>query len=211
MRRSLSAAVQMVTPPIIWNAYLRLRGSRQRHSWQEFNLMMTATDTKPLFAGRFGAIHDRYYTLNPFNAPNEYRYRHYNACYFGNLCRHVSGDFVCAGVSFGASAKVLYEFLDFATLGKTLHLIDPFAGTLSGTTDSRIATNYNRDPDYVMRQFPTDAPVVLHRQPIPIKLMGPLAFVYSDIGENVPADVAALPIFYDALSPGGVWISNVWR
>ena len=112
--------------------------------------------------------------------------------------------------SFGASAKVLYEFLDFATVGKTLHLIDPFAGTLSGTTNSRIATNYNRDPDYVMRQFPTDAPVVLHRQPIPIKLIGPLAFVYSDVGENVPADVAALPIFYDALSPGGVWISNVY-
>jgi hypothetical protein len=51
---------------------------------------------------------------------------------------------------------------------------------------------------------------VLHRQPIPINLTVPLAFVYSDIGENVPADVAALPIFYDALSPGGVWISNVY-
>jgi len=210
MKRTLSAIAQSLAPPILWNSYLRLRGLHQPRAWQQFNVMMTASDTRPLLTGRFGAIHDRYYSLNPFYAANDYRYRHYNACYFASICRAVPGDFVCAGVSYGASAKVLYEFLDFGNLGKTLHLVDPFAGTLTGGGDGRVATNYNRDPDYVMRQFPAGAPVVLHRQPIPIKLPRPLAFIYSDVGENVADDAAALPIFYEALSPGGIWISNVY-
>src|SRR5437764_7991667 len=40
--------------------------------------MSTMTDTAPLYTGRFGEIHDKYYSINPFYAPNDYRYRHYN-------------------------------------------------------------------------------------------------------------------------------------
>jgi hypothetical protein len=210
IRLKLGRTVQLLTPPIIWNAYLKARSLRQPRTEQQFDNMRTNADITPLFDGRFGAIHDRYYRLNPFYGPNAYRYRHYNACWFALLCRNVAGDFVCAGVSFGASAKVLYEFVNFPDLNKTLHLVDPFKGNINPIENARRAVNYNSDPDYVLRQFPADAPIKLHRQAVPITLPGPLAFVYSDIGEDTDSDVAALPSFYDALSPGGVWISNLY-
>jgi hypothetical protein len=35
------------------------------------------------------------------------------------------------GVSYGLVAKIVYEFVSFPTLGKTLHLIDPFEGIVA--------------------------------------------------------------------------------
>ena len=70
-----------------------------------------------------------------------------------------------------------------------------------------IAENYNRDPEYVRRQYPADAPIVMHRARIPLRLPGKLAFVVATTG--VPAaEEASIPIFYEALSPGGIMISD---
>jgi hypothetical protein len=205
MKRLLSRAAYSITPPIIWNAYLRMRGLGQTRPWQQFKNMATYSNTKPLFEGRFAEIHERYRALNPF-AGDGYRYPHYNVCYFAILASHVPGDFVCSGVSFGATAKVVYEFVNFPTLGKTLHLIDPFEGIV-GNYSTRIATNYNRDPDYVLRQYPPGSPIVLHRKRVPLRLPGPLAFIFTDTG-NPTADAESIPIFYEALSPGGIIITD---
>jgi hypothetical protein len=88
MKRALSAAAYSITPPIIWNAYLRARGLRQTHPWREFGNMQTCMDTKPLVEGRFAELHDRHRELNPFGG-EVYRYRHYNVCYFASLCRYI--------------------------------------------------------------------------------------------------------------------------
>jgi hypothetical protein len=205
MKEIVSAAVRSVTPPVIWDAYLRLRGIGRNQPWRQFKRMATCADTKALFTGKFAEIHEKYRGLNPF-AGDSYRYLHYNACYFANLCRQVPGDFVCAGVSFGATAKVVYEFVDFPKLGKTLHLIDPFEGAVASDSD-RISRRYNRDPDYVLRQYPPGSPIVLHRKRLPLRLPGPLAFVFTDTGNPV-ADAASMPMFYEALSPGGILISD---
>jgi hypothetical protein len=205
MKQALSAAARLLTPPIIWSAYQRFRGLAQVHPWIEFKLMATSADTKPLFRGRFAEIHERYRGLNPHVA-DTYRYLHYNVCYFANLCRHVPGDFVCAGVSFGATARIVYDFVDFPSLGKTLHLIDPFEGIIANDSQ-RVAASFNRDPDYVLRQYPPGSPIVLHRQRVPLRLPGPLAFVFTDTG-NPAADAQSLPLFYEALSPGGIIISD---
>ena len=103
------------------------------------------------------------------------------------------------------TAKMVYEFVDFPTLDKTFHLIDPFEGIVSNDS-GRIATNYNRDPDYVLRQYPPDSPIVLHRKRVPFRLPGPLAFVFTDTG-NPAAAADSLPIFYQALSPGGILVA----
>ena len=95
----------------------------------------------------------------------------------------------CAGVSFGATAKIVYEFVDFPTLGKTFHLIDPLEGVVSKS--GRIAANYNRDPDYVLRQYSPGAPVVLHRERAPLRLPGPLAFVFTDTGDAMAGAAGA--------------------
>jgi hypothetical protein len=205
MNRTLSRTIRWITPPIVWDAYVRFRKLGWAFPWFEFDRMATCSDPKPLLDGRFGKIHDRYRSLDPF-AGEAYRYRHYNICYFAGLCRSVPGDFVCAGVSFGATAKILYEYVDFPTLGKTLHLIDPIEGTVEKDSD-RTTPNFNRDADYVMRQFSSDAPIILHRKYIPLRLPGPLAFVLTDTGTE-DAVTESLPIFYEALSRGGIVICN---
>jgi hypothetical protein len=203
MKRTLSAAAQAITPPIIWNAYLRARGLVQARPWRTFGNMQTCIDARQLTEGRFAELHDRYRSLDPFSG-EAYRYRHYNVCCLANLCRHIPGDFVCAGVSFGMTAKVVYEFVNFPALGKTFHLIDPLEGVVDQS--GRIAPNYNRDPDYVLRQYPPGAPVVLHRARAPLRLPGPLAFVFTDTG-NAIAGAESLPVFYESLSPGGMIVA----
>ena len=149
--------------------------------------MRTVADPAPLFAGRFGATHNQYRTINPHYGPDTYRYRHYKVCYFANLCRDVPGDFLIAGVSFGATAKILYEFLSFPNLGKTLHLVDPF----DARNDERSEVNYNRDADSVRRLFPPSAPVEIHERAIPIELFKPRA--NKTEARRIATNIAKLP------------------
>jgi hypothetical protein len=203
IKRKLSGLVRSVAPLPVWNAYLRARGLGQVHSWRTFGYMATRADPRRLFEGRFAELYAKYSSLDPNLDPEKARYVHYCNCYFAALCRHVPGDFVCAGISYGVGAKMIFEFTDFPSLGKTLHLIDPFEGISVGG----VAENYNRDPEYVRRQYPADAPIVIHRARIPLRLPGKLAFAISTTGVPV-AEEASVPIFYEALSPGGILISD---
>jgi hypothetical protein len=206
MKQAVSAAVQALLPPILFNALQRARGLPVRRPWREFGQMSTCAYTKPLTEGKFNDLYSRYSTLDPFEVAGRWRYRIYNICFFAELCRALPGDFVCAGVSWGIAPRIVFDFVDFPSLGKTLHLIDPFEGIVSN--DSRkVAPRYNCDPDYVLRQYPAGAPIVLHRERIPLRLPGRFAFVFTDTG-NPQADADALPIFYEALVPGGVFITE---
>jgi len=206
MNQTLSAVIQSVTPPILWNALQRLRGRTQKFPWREFGSVITSTNCKPLFEGKFAELYTKYQPLDPFIPIDAWRYRLYNVCFFANRCRQIPGDFVCAGVSWGVGPRIVFDFVDFPSLGKTLHLIDPFEGIVSND-GSRVSDRFNRDPDYVLRQYPPGAPIILHRQRIPLRLPGPFAFVFTDTG-NPAADAEALPIFYEALSPGGIFITE---
>ena len=205
MNQTLSAAVQSITPPIVWNAYQRMRGRAGKFPWREFGFMATTANTKPLLEG-FATLYAKYHPLDPFPSPEKNCYRNYNVCFFAGLCRHVPGDFVCAGVSYGVTPRIVFDFVDFSSLGKTLHLIDPFEGIVSNRS-SAVSEVFNRDPDYVLRQYPDRAPIILHRDRIPLHLLGRFAFVFTDTG-NPSADAEALPIFYEALNPGGVFITE---
>lgn len=203
IKRKLSRIVRSVTPLPVWNAYLRARGQEQVHSWRTFGNIATTADPRRMFEGRFAELYAKYSSLDPNVDPEKTRYVHYCNCFFASLCCHVPGDFVCAGISYGVGAKLIFEFTDFVGLGKTLHLIDPFEGISVGG----IADNYNRDPEYVRRQYPADAPIVMHRERIPLRLPGKLAFVLSTTG--VPAaEEASIPMFYEALSLGGILVSD---
>jgi hypothetical protein len=204
MRQQLSEVARQLTPPIICNACLRARSLKQRGRERQFDNVRTESDPTPILYGRFAAIHDRYHSINPaYTTPTRYRLQHYVACWFATVARKVPGDFVIAGASYGASAKVIYEYVDFPSRGKILHLVDPLEGNAHGV----VSPNYNIDPDRVLRLFERGF-VKLHRQPAPIEL-GPLAFVYGDTGDP-ESDCAALPSFYEQLSPGGIWVSNYY-
>lgn len=205
MKQTLAKIAQSVTPPVLWNVYQRARRHTESYPWRQFGSMLTCADAKPLLEGKFADLYAKYQPLNPVAPAEKDRYRHYNLCYFAERCRHIPGDFVCAGVSWGVGPRIIFDFVDFASLGKKFHLIDPFEGTISSTGEH--ATGFNCDPDYVLRQYPPDAPIVLHRKPIPVRLNGKLAFVSTDTADPA-ADAESLPIFYEALNPGGIFVSE---
>jgi len=207
MNQMLSAFVRSFTPPIVWTTYLRLRGLTQTYPWRRFGNIFTCVDAAPLLEGKFAEVYAKYYPLERFRPIDETRYRQYNICFFADLCREVPGDFLCAGVSWGLAPRVVFDFIDFPSLGKTLHLVDPFEGIVS-RRPGHVSPRYNRDPAYVLREYPQAAPVVLHRKRIPLdELPSKLAFVFTDSGDPV-ADAESMVGFYEALSPGGIIISE---
>lgn len=206
MNQTISKLVQAVAPPAIWNAYLRLRGRGSVYPWREFGNVMTRANAKPLLEGRYAELYEKYYRLDPFLPIEITRYRNYNYCYFASLCRDVPGDFLCAGVSWGISPRIVFDFVEFPSLGKTLHLVDPFEGIVANNSD-RVSERYNRDPDYVLQQYPVGAPVRIHRERVPYRVPGRFAFIFSDTG-NAAADAETVPIYYESLSPGGIFITN---
>src|SRR5579859_4812818 len=206
MNQTLSAAVQAVTPPVLWNVYQRLRGRAGKSPWREFGQMSTCAGAKPLLEGKFAELYARHRPLEPYGSHDTNRYRNYNVCFFAYHCREIPGDYVCAGVSWGVMPRIVFDYLDFPRLGKTLHLIDPFEGIISNK-GNQIAQSFNRDPDYVLQQYPPGSPVILHRRRIPVHLPGKFAFVFTDTG-NPAADAEALPAFYEQLNPGGVFMTE---
>ena len=109
-------------------------------------------------------------------------------------------------LKFTIAARVLFDYLDLPRLGKTLHLINPFDGSVERESTRR-SQLYNTDAEYVRRQYPPDASVVIHRQPIPIQLPGKIAFMFMNTGDPA-ADATSLPSFYDSLSDGGMIVMN---
>lgn len=209
IRSTLSRLARTVAPIPVWNAYLRARGraAYQAHPWRKFGLMKTCADPGPLLAGRFADLYAKYARLDPTMDPEHTRFRHYVNCIMAHNCRTVPGDFVCAGISYGVSARTIFDFVDFPKLDKTLHLIDPFDASdgAKGT-----AHNYNADPEFVRRQYPADARIKIHKDKIPMRLPGPLAFVMTATGV-AEAEFESIPVFYEALSPGGVLLSGQYR
>jgi hypothetical protein len=148
--------------------------------------------------------------VNPRAHPNWLRYRFYNICMTALSCRNVPGDFVCIGVDYGVAPRMVYDFLDFATLGKTLHLVDPFNAIWDAASQTT-RPYYNTDPDYVRQQYPADAPVRMHRGSVPEALPLPdvsrIAFAFMDTGD-ADAEAKSLPVLFHQLSPGGAVIMD---
>jgi hypothetical protein len=207
MKRAISNLAFALTPPLLWNTYLRVRGRRQHFPYRECGFMATTANTKPLYEGRFAELYAKYAALDPFHDPEATRYSFYNVCLFANLCRLVPGDFLCGGISWGVAARLLYDFVEFGRLGKTLHLVDPFDARTSNT-NRRTTQLYNSDPEFVRRQYPPGAPVAIHCEPIPPShLPDQLAFIFLNTGDP-KSDAEALASFYASLSSGGCILLN---
>jgi hypothetical protein len=205
MNQRLSIAVQQITPPFIWNAYMKARRRRHLSSWREFGVMGTSADPTLLYSGRFGELFKKFNKIDPIVPPEGGRYQNYIWCFLAGLCRDVPGDFLYAGVSFGLGAKLVYEFTD-ACAGKTFHLVDPFDASVS-RSDKSASEKYNNSADYVRQQYPADAKIVIHQTTIPMEPPQPLAFAVLHTGDPA-SERATLPVFYDALSPGGIIVSG---
>jgi hypothetical protein len=205
----LSAFVQQIAPPFVWNLYMKARRRRHYSPWHDFGTFGTLADTTPLYSGRFHELYAEWKHIDPVVGPEGVRYLNYMCCYLADLCRNVPGDFLYAGVSYGFCAKLIYEFTD-ACAGKTYHLVDPFDASVS-LSNKTVSTKYNSSADYVRKQYPADAKVVIHQTTIPpMKPPGRLAFVVLRTGD-VASEERVLPELYEALSPGGIMLACIDR
>jgi hypothetical protein len=173
-----------------------------------YQAMTTKFDAVPMHSGRFGEIYERYWSLNPHWDYNVMRYRLYNICMAGWLCRNVPGDFICIGVDYGVAPRMVYDFVGLDQLGKTLHLVDPFTAVWDAKTPGKYA-NYNTAPDYVVAQYPAGASIKLHTglapDVLPLPGVKQVAFAFLDVSD-AEAESSSLPILFDQLSPGGAII-----
>ena len=214
--RAITGVVRQITPPILFNAMKIAVGFRsdpkpyvpEAHRAANYQGLTTPHNARPLHVGRFSEIYERFQPLDPFVALNVRRYRQYNLCYFANMCRDIPGDFAMFGISFGVAPRVVYDFVDFPRLSKTLHLVDPFMGINSFERNEK-QDHYNADPQYVLDQYPKDAPIKIYRAAIPAAL--PLGkadrFSFIHLDTNDPqSEALSLPYLYSALSSGGAMI-----
>jgi hypothetical protein len=209
-----------LAPPLIWRTGKRLRralGFKAKPpplppppiDWRatDYQGVRTIHNARPLHVGPYAEILDRHASHDPWHAPDVVRYRHYNICQLAKLSRDVPGDFLVCGVSWGVAARMVYEYLDFASLGKTFHFVDPFIAIDNAANQTRL-DKYNSDPEYVRRQYPVDAPIKFHRVMIPSGLPLPVpdgfSFIHLATGDE-PSEAQSLPYFFERLNRGG-WI-----
>lgn len=192
-----------LAPPALWN-YIRQKrhGEEVRYAGRRYHVMQTDYSAVPLHVGRYAEIFERIAPNDPNFNPELTRYRVYNICQAARWSLACPGDYLCVGVSFGVSARVVFEYLDFASTGRAYHFVDPF--------DAATAGIHNADAELVRRQYPPDAKIVIHKALAPEGIPNAsIAFAHFNTG-HPEAEAASLPIVYERLAPGGIIVFDAF-
>jgi O-methyltransferase len=129
-------------------------------------------------------------------------------CWAARQCSRLPGDFVEAGVYRGFSARVICDYVSFATLDKSYFLYDLFIHE-EGMPHHALQDHGEGLYEQVCQRF-EDLPrvrVVQGRVPDTFSQAAPekIAFMHIDMN-NAQAEVATLDAFFDRLVPGGMVI-----
>ena len=206
---SIRSNIKQFVPPIIFNLVKNFFAPTLS-IYQNINYqgVTTVHNMRCMHEGFFAKIYEQYRLLNPINTPEVTRLRHYFACMFAEWTKNIAGDFLTAGISYGVAPRVIYDFVDFSSLGKIWHFIDPFTGE-----NVPKGYYYNTDPEIVKKQYPEDAKIILHKQRIPdifpIRSIEYLAFVHLN-SNACAAEAESLPYLFEKLSPGGIILIDVY-
>lgn len=131
------------------------------------------------------------------------------------LARGIPGDFVECGCYKGTTARMLCDYTDFATVERDYYLYDLFEHEASmphHAMPEHGAGLYER----TVARFADvpNAQVIRGRIPEVIVQNGPsrVAFMHIDLN-NAPAEIAALDVLFDRMSPGGILVLDDygWR
>ena len=122
----------------------------------------------------------------------------------------VEGDFVECGVWRGFCSAVLADYLDFATLPRRLYLYDTFEGIPKELdSEGHDSPRFREEGIYesVVERFSPypNVRVVKGRVPDTLHIEAPerIAMMHIDMNSSL-AEIAALEVLYDRVSPGGV-------
>lgn len=156
----------------------------------------TPYDMSDLHVGPFARAFDATYRddRNILDS-NALRLRAHFVVAFARWSLAAAGDFLSGGVSYAVMPKLLYDLLEFPTLGRRYHLVDPMIGFPDDCTD----------PAFVRRRLPSPN-VSLHLKKLedafPLAIPSGLAFVHLDTGD-AQAEASTLPYLLANLNRGG--------
>lgn len=150
---------------------------------------------------------------NNIHTPQEQSllWRLHTICWAAQHCKNIPGDFVECGVYLGFSMSVLAEYLDFATLNKTLYLYDTFTGIPEHyNSENRSNLQYEKQPDIyekVIEKFSKYSNVEIVKGIVPDTFANScpeqIAFLHIDMNSS-KSEIAALEHLYDKLSDNGM-------
>jgi hypothetical protein len=205
MYLSIKSIARQLCPRLLWLYLQKIRGwlTKEEVSYQG---VRTAHNMRALHHGKFSNLYNKYIQLLPTPAPNTMRLRLYLICFFANQAKFLDGDFLIAGVSHGIAPRIVYDFVDFSSLEKKFHFIDPFDGS---DAHGLFKENYNTDINFVKNQYPASAQIVFHERFIPecfpLPELHQLSFVHLATGAW-EAEAESVPYLYDLLVMGGIMV-----
>jgi hypothetical protein len=189
-------------PPILWGVLRKIKGSVEPSGYQGVftqHSMTTLHNSK--------LVRERAKHLPPNQDAAITMLRHLEVYRAALSAQYIDGDFVTAGISYCVAPLTIFNLLKPK---KTWHLIDPFEGT---DENGNVNPDYNRDANFVKRQFPKGAKVKFHTGYIPDCLkdsgIGKLSLVHLNTG-NAKAEAKSLPYFYERLSTGGIMVIDCY-
>lgn len=196
--------IRELMPPFIWRFLRKKFGRPVLYEKIDYQGVTTLHNMKCLHKGRFSDLYERYRTLNPYNSEHVTRLRIYTACMLADFSKSVPGDFLSAGISYGVAPHIIYDYVDFPLLCKVFYFIDPFTGV--NNPGEGLNYEYNKDINFVMNQYPPDAPIKFYQDMIPdcfpISGLNSLAYVHLNV-THPASEAASMSYLYEKLSPGG--------
>ncbi len=151
---------------------------------------------------KFMTAFDREATEQPERAAI---WRAYTLCWAARRVLPLDGDFVECGSHRGTSARILVEYLDFASVNKRFAMFDVFENVGQNKLHGYPALE-GGIYDFVKARFAAFGNVDVIRGFVPDILDGntpeKIAFLHIDMN-NVEAEMSALEILFDRVVPGG--------
>jgi O-methyltransferase len=131
-------------------------------------------------------------------------WRIHTLCWAAAHCRHVHGDFVELGCYNGKTSRLVAEYVQFQTLGKTFYLYDVFD---SPPDSDKMPQHSGTLHDDVVERFKPLSNVVITKGVVPetLDLACPehIAYMHIDMN-NTKAEMGALERLFDRVTPGGI-------
>ncbi len=143
-------------------------------------------------------------------------WRFHTLCWGAEQALACAGDFVEFGAYLGYSARVAYDYVDFAATGRRFFLFDTFAGTPEGMRNEHFVSEHEyegRAEEIVRQRFAgcAEIDIVPGSVPASIPMERPerIAFVHLDM-VSAAAEVAAMETIWERLTPGAVVVMQCY-
>ncbi len=133
-------------------------------------------------------------------------WRVYMLCWAAKSCQRVEGDYVDLGCYDGRTVHVISRYIDLSNIDKQYYLYDLFENPTAESRKAKHGASLHAEVQALFSQYPR---VKVIKGPVPESfeqgLPEKIAFAQIDLNE-ANAEMAALEVIYDRVTPGGIII-----